>query len=166
MDVTELAFYAGYAFCQAVNVQSVLEPDALMVPFVVEWSEKSPSAKPYPAKTQKEAVQLQADAIGKIEQNFQPWSAGKDGLLSLSNGSKADVLVITSGSHELGSRLEVLHMYTTKPFALTGNFIVQPPYDEFLKKENGSSRFFASFIQGIQAHNFSGECMSYVANKS
>lgn len=166
MDITNLAFYAGYAFCQAVHLQSVLEPDALMVPFVVEWNGESALAKPYPANTQQEAVQLQLEAIQKIEDELLPWSAGRDGLLTLNDGSKNDTLVITSGTPGLKEELTVLHMYKTQPFSLVGNFLIQPPYNNFLKEKDGNTIFFSSFVEGVKAYRYGNECMTYVANKS
>ena len=165
MDISALSFYAGYAFCQAVYVQSILESDALMVPYVVDWGEGGPHASPYPAQTQADAVQLQIEAIKAIEHDSRAWSAGRDGLLKRSDGSEIDVLVITAGAEGVKHNLEVMHMYKTTPFTLVGNFIVQPPHDAFLEEQGGNRNFFSNFVEGVKAHRFSDSCMGYVEIK-
>lgn len=84
MNTAALAFYTGYAFCQAINVQHVLEDNALMVPFVVHWQGEHANQVPYPAETQEEAVALAQAARERQSPNMTGWSAGREGLVALS----------------------------------------------------------------------------------
>lgn len=163
MNTSALAFYAGYAFCQAVNVQHVIEEDALMVPFVVHWQGERPTAIPYPAKTQDEAVAHAMTARDNQLPGKTGWSSGRDGLVTLSNGAKHDVLLIEASVPGLNAPVTLLYLYRRKPFTLVSGFN-WAPNAQVRQSDAERKEFMSDFRRGMAAHPFGSECLSYATN--
>ncbi|MDR0274187.1 MAG: hypothetical protein LBI48_02385 [Burkholderiaceae bacterium] len=163
MNTVALAFYTGYAFCQVINVQHVIEEDALMVPFVVHWQGEQPTAIPYPSRTQEEAVALAKSARENQSPDKTGWSSGRDGLVTLSNGKKHDVLLIEASVPGLREPVALVYLYRRKPFTLVSGFNwkinLQARQTEAERKE-----FMADFQRGLAAHPFASQCRSYINN--
>jgi hypothetical protein len=163
MNPATLAFYTGYAFCQAVNVQHVTEEGALMVPFVVHWQGDRPNAVPYPAQTQEEAVARARVARESQAPDMTGWSSGRDGLVTLSDGTKHDVLFIEASVPGLNEPVTLVYLYKRNPFALVGglNFM---PNTQVRQTDIERKEFMSDFRRGIGAHPFGSQCLNDVTN--
>lgn len=161
MDANLLALYTGYAFAQAVQVQSVLEENSLMVPFVVHWRNETPTAIPYPAKTQEQAVELAIRAREERTDSVDGWSSGREGQLKQNDGTKRDVLLIEAWVPGLTEHLVLFHYYSARPFALVGafNFKINP---EFKRSPEENKLFFHHFRRGISSHPFADGCLAII----
>jgi hypothetical protein len=161
MDANLLALYTGYAFAQAVQVQSVLEENSLLVPFVVHWRNESPTAVPYPAETQEQAVQLAIRAREDRTNALDGWSSGREGLLKQNGGPDRDVLLIEAWVPGLTEHLVLFHYYSPRPFVLVGgfNFKGNP---EFKRSPEENKLFSHHFRRGISSHPFGGSCLKIV----
>ena len=161
MDANLLALYTGYAFAQAVQVQSVLEENSLMVPFVVHWRDESPTAIPYPAKTQEQAVERAIRAREDRADSVDGWSSGREGQLKQNDGTKRDVLLIEAWVPGLTEHLVLLHYYSARPFVLVGgfNFKINP---EFKRSPEENKLFFHHFRRGIASHPFGAGCLAII----
>lgn len=126
IDEKRLAFYMGYAFSHAIQVQHLLAPGELTVPYVVYWDNETPTPVPYPAATQHEAV---ANAQSAREQavSGSGWSSGREGTITQGNGAKMDVLVIEGWVPGLDVPLEVFVYYRKDPFRLFQGFLWKAP---------------------------------------
>lgn len=165
MNIELLAFYLGYAFCQATYVQTVLEPDALMVPFVVHWEGEKANAIPYPANSQAEAVEKMINARNNQPASSSGWSSGRDGLITLREGIKHDVLYIEASVPELSSPVAMFYLYKTKPFTLVENFNFQN-HPEVRQSMEENEQFMTNFKHGIESHAQRGTCFKLINNSS
>ncbi|WP_321867669.1 hypothetical protein [Paraburkholderia tropica] len=159
IDEKRLAFYMGYAFSHAIQVQHLLAPGELTVPYVVYWDKEIPAPVPYPAATQHEAV---ANAQSAREQAISGsgWSSGREGLIAQSNGEKMDVLVIEGWVPGLDVPLEVFVYYRKDPFRLLQGFLWKT--HEQARKDGPS--FMVEFRRGILAQPFGQQCMEVIDN--
>lgn len=163
LNIEALAFYTGYAFCQAVNVQNVIEADALMVPFVVHWKGFQPTAIPYSAPTQAEAVALAMSAREHQSSEFTGWSFGRDGLVTLSNGSKHDVLLIEASVPGIQEPIMLYQLYKQKPFTLVEHFNFQN-HPQIRRTQEENAEFMVYFRRGLVSHPFGEKCLHAVEN--
>lgn len=161
MDANLLALYTGYAFAQAVQVQTLLEEDAMMVPFVVHWRNESPTAVPYPAKTQEQAVLLAIQAREDQANSLGGWSSGREGQLKQDDGTKRDVLLIEAWVPGLTEHLVLIHYYSPRPFVLVGAFNFKSNA-EFKRSPEENKAFFHHLRRGISSHPFGGSCLKIV----
>jgi hypothetical protein len=161
MDANVLALYAGYAFAHAVQVQSVLEEHSLMVPFVVHWRNETPTAVPYPARTQEQAVALAIQAREDRTDSLDGWSSGREGLLKQDDGTERDVLLIEAWVPGLTEHLVLFHYYSPRPFVLVGGFVFKSN-PQFKRSPEESKLFSHHFRRGISSHPFGGSCLKIV----
>ena len=161
MDANVLALYTGYAFAQAVQVQSVLEENSLMAPFVVHWRNETPTPVPYPAKTQEQAVALAIQAREDRTKSLDGWSSGRESLLKQDDGTKRDVLSIEAWVPGLTEHLVLFHYYSPRPFVLVGgfNYKINPQF----KRSPGENKLFSHhFRRGISSHPFADGCLKII----
>jgi hypothetical protein len=161
MDANVLALYTGYAFALAVQLQSALEEDSLMVPFVVHWRNETPTAVPYPAKTQEQAVALAIQAREDRANSFDGWSSGREGLLKQDDGTKRDVLLIEAWVPGLTKHLVLFHYYSARPFVLVGGF-VYGSNPQFKRSPEENKLFSHHFRRGISSHPFADGCFTII----
>lgn len=158
-DEKRLALYMGYAFSHGINIQHILSPGELTVPYVVHWNNETPTPVPYPAATQQEAV---ANAYSAREQASEGhgWSSGLEGAIDLGNGTKMDILVIEGWVPGLVSPLEMFVYCRREPFRLVHGFMWKG--HEQARKDAQS--FMADFKRGILMQPFGQQCLEYVEN--
>lgn len=159
MNEILLAYYMGYAFCHGVNVQHLLAPKELTVPYVIYWDSKVPKAIPYPASSQEDAVASARSARRQVH-DVTGWSSGREGFVTQKDGTQLDALVVEGWVPSLDVPLEVFVYYRKSPFRLIYGFFW---------KANPQARkdvqaFAAEFQRGIQAHPFGEQCMNDVQN--
>jgi hypothetical protein len=154
-----LAFYMGYAFSHGVNVQHLLSPGELAVPYVVYWDSETPTPVPYPAATQHEAV---ANARSAREQAVDGcgWSSGREGTITQSDGTKLDILLIEGWVPGLDVPLEMFVYYRTEPFRLIHGFM----WKEHAQARKEGQSFMADFKRGILMQPFGQRCMEDIEN--
>jgi hypothetical protein len=129
----------------------------------VYWKDSTPTAIPYPGKTQQDAVN---SAIAARESNpnaYTGWSFGRDGAVTLSNGTKHDVLLIEGSVPGLKKPANMFYLYQRKPFALVSYFNWQDN-PEIRRTPDEKKEFMVSFKQGINAHPFGVKCLKDIEN--
>ena len=157
MNEKSLACYMGYAFSQAVNLQHLLSPGDLAVPYVVYWKGEEPTPVPYPAATQQEAVEkAQAARIQYLEGTG--WSSGREGLIDQGNGTKLDALLIEGWVPGLAPPVELLVYYLRGPFRLIKGFM----WKGHPQARKDPRAFMAEFQRGILLQPFGRQCMEYI----
>jgi hypothetical protein len=161
MDANVLALYTGYAFALAVQLQSVLEENSLMVPFVVHWRKETPTTVPYPAKTQDQAVALAIQARAARASSFDGWSSAREGLLKQDDGTKRDILLIEAWVPGLTEHLVLFHYYSARPFVLVGGF-VYGSNPQFKRSPQENQLFSHHFRRGIASHPFAEGCFAII----
>lgn len=159
MNEMLLAYYMGYAFCHGVNVQHLLAPQELAVPYVIYWDNKVPTPVPYYASSQEEAV-ANARLARRQAHDVTGWSSGREGFVTQKDGTKLDALVVEGWVPALDAPLEVFVYYRRNPFRLIYGFLwkVNP------QARKDTQAFAAEFQRGIQAHPFGEQCMNDVQN--
>jgi hypothetical protein len=158
MNENLLAFYMGYAFCHAVNVQHALGSEELMVPFVVYWQDKQPSPVAYPAATQSEAVAKACAARVQMGAETTGWSSCREGLVPQNDGSKLDALLVEGWVPGLAPPLELLVYYRRGRFRLIRGLLWKShPY-----ARKDTHAFMAEFKKGILGHPFGATCLEYI----
>ncbi|MBW9104924.1 hypothetical protein [Paraburkholderia phenoliruptrix] len=159
IDEKRLAFYMGYAFSHAIQVQHVRAPGELTVPYVVYWDNETPTPVPYPAATQHEAI---ANAQSAREQTTSGsgWSSGREGTISQSNGAKMDVLVIEGWVPGLDVPLEVFVYCRRDPFRLIQGFL----WKTHAQARKDGPSFMAEFKRGILVQPFGQNSMEVIDN--
>ena len=158
MNENLLAFYMGYAFCHAVNLQHVLEPEALMAPFVVYWQDKQPNPVPYPAATQSEAVERAS--VERVQRGSEGTgrSSCREGLVPQNDGSKLDALLVEGWVPGLAPPLEMFVYYRKTAFRLIRGLLWKShPY-----ARKDTHAFMAEFKNGILGHPFGATCLEYL----
>ncbi|MGP8436161.1 hypothetical protein ACT2FY_18155 [Paraburkholderia fungorum] len=159
IDEKRLAFYMGYAFSHAIQVQHLLAPGELTVPYVVYWDKEMPVPVPYPAATQHESV-ANAQSARQQATSGSGWSSGREGAITQSNGAKMDVLVIEGWVPGLDVPLEVFVYYRKDPFRLIQGFL----WKAHAQVRNDGPSFMAEFKRGILAQSFGQQCMETIDN--
>lgn len=157
MDDTRLAHYMGYAFSHAVNVQQLLAPEELTVPYVVYWEGEVPTPVPYPARSQAEAVEAAHTARSQRTAGTG-WSSGREGVVDLGNGATAEVLLIEGWVPGLDEPLELFVYYRKNPFRLVQGFL----WKNHPQARGNSSAFAVEFRNGILMQPFGEACLQYV----
>jgi hypothetical protein len=159
IDEKRLAFYMGYAFSHAIQVQHLLAPGELTVPYVVYWDKETPTPVPYPAETQHEAVASAQSAREQVTSG-SGWSSGREGTITQSNGTKMDVLLIEGWVPGLDVPLEVFVYCRRAPFRLIHGFLWQ----SHAQARKDATSFNAEFKRGILAQPFGQKCMEVIDN--
>jgi hypothetical protein len=160
MEMNEelLAFYMGCAFSHALQVQQLLAPGELMVPFVAYWNGDQPTFVPYPAASQEEAV---ANSVAAREQQkavTEGWVGGREGLVTQNDGTKLDVLLLEGWVRNLELPLEMFIYCRKAPFRLIKGFI----WKSHPHARKDTHAFMASFKRGISSHSFGAQCLDIV----
>jgi hypothetical protein len=153
-----LAFYMGYTFSQAVNIQHKLAAKELMVPFVIYWQGNHLDLATYPAATQAEAVEQAMRARTERAAGTTGWSSSREGLMAQNDGSKLDTLLIEGWVPGLSSPLEMFVYCRKDPFRLLQGFFWKSHPEA--RKEPQS--FMGEFKRGILIHPFGQGCLGYV----
>jgi hypothetical protein len=159
IDEKRLAFYMGYAFSHAIQVQHLLAPGELTVPYVVYWDNETPTPVPYPAATQHEAV-TNAQSARERAASGSGWSSGREGTITQGNGAKMDVLVIEGWVPGLDVPLEVFVYCRKDPFRLIQGFLWRAHAQA---RKDGPS-FMTEFRRGILGQPFGQRCLEVVDN--
>ena len=157
IDEKRLAFYMGYAFSHAIQVQHLLAAGELTVPYVVYWDNEIPTPVPYPAATQHEAV-ANAQSAREHATSGSGWSSGREGTITQSNGAKMDALVIEGWVPGLDVPLEVFVYYREEPFRLIQGFF----WKAHAQARKDGPSFMAEFKRGILALPFGQQCMDVI----
>jgi len=147
----------GYAFSHAINVQHLLAPGELTVPYVVYWNEEEPTPVHYAAETQREAVEKALVARNQYSDGTG-WSSGREGLIDQGDGTKLDSLLIEGWVPDLAAPLELLVYYRTEPFRLIQGFM----WKNHPQARKDSRAFMTEFKRGILRQPFGQECMEYI----
>lgn len=157
MNENLLACYMGYAFSHAVNVQHVLSPGELTVPYVVYWKDEKPTPVSYSGATQQEAVE-KSHAARIQYSDGTGWSSGRECLVDQGNGTKLDGLFIEGWVPGLAPPLELLVYYRTGPFRLIKAFM----WKTHPNARKDVRAFMAEFRRGILLQPFGQQCMEYI----
>jgi len=157
MNENLLACYMGYAFSHAINVQHLLSPGELTVPYVVYWKDEEPTPVPYPAETQHEAVE-KAHAARVQYSEGTGWSSGREGMIDQGDGTKLDILLIEGWVPDLAPPLELLVYYRTGPFRLIQGFM----WKNHPQARKDGRAFMTEFKRGILLQPFGQQCMEYI----
>jgi hypothetical protein len=159
MNEKHLALYMGYAFSHGINVQHLLAPGELTVPYVVYWDNGTPTPVPYPAATQHEAV---ANSRSAREQTVggSGWSSGREGTITQNDGTKLDILLIEGWVPGLDVPLEMFVYYRTQPFRLIHGFM----WKEHAQARKEGQSFMTDFKRGILMQPFGQRCMEDIEN--
>ncbi len=153
-----LAFYMGYAFCHGVNVQHVLAPNELSVPYVVYWQGEQPSPTPYAAQTQAEAVNHAiADRAAKSA-TVTGWSSGWEVSVRQSDGTKLDAMLIDGWVPGLSSPVEMMVYIRKDPFRLVRGFM----WKLHPEARKDAHTFMQDFQRGMLSQPFGQQCLRYV----
>ena len=159
-----LAYYIGFSLCQGTYIESVIEPTELLVPYAAFWSGQKPNLVPFEAESQEEAIKVQKDTIAFNGPKFDGWSSGMEGLITLKNGSKSDVLVIEAQMNGMSKPFQVLQLFGKSPFRLTD--LIFSPSTEVTPELRKSSDFMTHLWSGINAHPQGDECKKIMLNKA
>lgn len=159
MNEKPLALYMGYAFSHAMHVQQLLAQNELMVPFVIYWNGNQPTATPYPASTQEEAVKKAIMAREQKKSSVSGWACGREGLVTQNDGTKLDALFFEGWVPGLDNPLEMFVYYQKSPFSLINGFIWKT--HENARKDTRA--FMIDFKNGIMSHSFGNKCMELIA---
>jgi hypothetical protein len=162
MNINLLAYYMGYAFCHAVNVQHLIAPPELMVPYVVYWQSDQPTPVPYPAATQNEAVEKARTERERRSSEITGWSSGREGLLPQAHGTKIDVLVIEGWVPGLEPPIEMLTAYRRDPFRLVQGFLWKD-HPQVRRSAEDRRDFMREFQRGMLSQPFGQQCLEYVS---
>ena len=158
MNENLLAFYMGYAFSQAINVQHKMAAKELMVPFVIYWQGNHLDIVAYPAATQAEAVEQANVARGQKAAGTTGWSSSREGLMAQNDGTKLDILLVEGWVPELSEPLEMFVYYRQEPFRLIQGFF----WKSHPEARKDPQSFMAEFKRGMLIHPFGRECLDYV----
>lgn len=158
MNENLLAFYMGYAFSHAINVQCRLAARELMVPFVVYWQGKQPKPVPYPALTQTEAVERANNARTQIAAEITGWSSCREGLVKQNDDTNLDTLFVEGWVLGLAPQLELFVYCRKEPFRLIRGFI----WKSHPNARKDIPAFMADFKNGILSQPFGQQCLEYV----
>jgi hypothetical protein len=159
IDEKRLAFYMGYAFSHAIQVQHLLAPGELTVPYVVYWNNETPTPVPYPAATQHEAVK-NAQSAREQTASGSGWSSGREGYVTQGNGAKLDVLVIEGWVPGLDVPLELLVYCRKDPFRLIRGFL----WKAHAQARKDGPSFMVEFKRGIMGQPFGQRCLEDLEN--
>jgi hypothetical protein len=154
-----LALYMGYAFSHGINVQHLVVPGELTVPYVIYWENETPTPVPYPAATQYEAVENARSAREQVD-GGTGWSSGREGVVAQGDGAKLDVLLIEGWVPGLTTPLEMFVYYRTQPFRLIHGFM----WKEHAQARKEGKSFMANFKRGILMQPFGQRCMEDIEN--
>ena len=148
----------GYAFSHAINVQHSINSKELMVPYVVYWQGEQATPVPYPALTQKEALENAHAARAQKENEITGWSSGREGFITQSDGSSVDTILIDGWISNLSPPLEMFVYLKKEPFRLIKGFM----WKTHPQARKDSHAFMTEFKRGILNQPFGLQCLEYV----
>lgn len=161
MKESLLPFYMGYAFSHAVNVQNLIEPPELMVPYVVYWEGEQPTPVPYPASTQAFAIEKACAAREQRAPRVTGWASGREGTITFDNDVKHDVLLIEGWVPGLSLPLEMFTCCRKAPFRLLNGFVWKN-HSQVRRTKEETREFMKEFKRGILSQPFGQQCLEYI----